>query len=100
MMTTVYEKTKKLHKSSDDPLEEKLQSFELDATENGLNEITKDDKSEQKIALSTSKAVPGASKDSVKVYFTPSTTTDMSNSLHGFQLIRMGCFLPSFIVRE
>ncbi|CAI5784195.1 Microtubule associated protein 9 [Podarcis lilfordi] len=66
MMTTVYEKNKKLHKSTEDDLEGKLQTLEHSAVEDGSNETTKEDKFEQKVALSTSKAVLGTSKDSLK----------------------------------
>ncbi|XP_053259006.1 microtubule-associated protein 9 isoform X2 [Podarcis raffonei] len=66
MMTTVYEKNKKLHKSTEDYLEGKLQALEHSAVEDGTNETTKEDKFEQKVALSTSKAVLGTSKDSLK----------------------------------
>ncbi|XP_044286608.1 microtubule-associated protein 9 [Varanus komodoensis] len=66
MMTTVYEKNKKAHKSTEDYLEEKLQALEHSATEDGPNVKTKDDKSEQKVTLNISKSVLGASKDSVK----------------------------------
>uniref|UniRef100_A0A8D2IPL3 Microtubule associated protein 9 n=1 Tax=Varanus komodoensis TaxID=61221 RepID=A0A8D2IPL3_VARKO len=68
MMTTVYEKNKKAHKSTEDYLEEKLQALEHSATEDGPNVKTKDDKSEQKVTLNISKSVLGASKDSVKVH--------------------------------
>ncbi|XP_060102593.1 microtubule-associated protein 9 [Heteronotia binoei] len=64
MMTTVYEKTK-LNKSVEDYLEGKLQTSEY-TTEDGSDETTKEDKSEQKIALSTSKVALNVSKDSVK----------------------------------
>ncbi|XP_053111365.1 microtubule-associated protein 9 isoform X2 [Hemicordylus capensis] len=64
MMTTVYEKTKKLHLSTEDYLEGKIQTSER--SEDELNETTKDDKSDQTVALSTSKAVLNASKDSSK----------------------------------
>nr|XP_034970052.1 microtubule-associated protein 9 [Zootoca vivipara] len=66
MMTTVYEKNKKLHKSTEDYLEGKLQTLEHSAVEDGSNETTKENKFEQKAALSTSKAVLGTSKDSLK----------------------------------
>ncbi|XP_077156154.1 microtubule-associated protein 9 isoform X2 [Paroedura picta] len=66
MMTTVYEKTKKLNKSAEGYLEGKLQRSEYDAADEGSDETTKEDKSEQKIALSTSKVALNMSKDSVK----------------------------------
>ncbi|XP_062991928.1 microtubule-associated protein 9 [Elgaria multicarinata webbii] len=66
MMTTVYEKNKKLYKTPEDYLDEKLQAIEHSAIMEGSVETTKDDKSEQKAALSTSKAAVGASRDSAK----------------------------------
>ncbi|XP_054845512.1 microtubule-associated protein 9 isoform X2 [Eublepharis macularius] len=66
MMTTVYEKTKKLNESTEGYLEGKLQTSGYDATEDGSDETTKEDKSEHKIALSTSKVALNVSKDSVK----------------------------------
>uniref|UniRef100_A0A670J599 Microtubule associated protein 9 n=2 Tax=Podarcis muralis TaxID=64176 RepID=A0A670J599_PODMU len=48
MMTTVYEKNKKLHKSTEDYLEGKLQALEHSAIEDGSNETTKEDNLEQK----------------------------------------------------
>lgn len=69
MMTTVYEKTKKLNKLAEGYLEGKLQTSEYDAPEDGSDETTKADMSEQKIALNTSKVALNVSKDSVKVGF-------------------------------
>ncbi|XP_066488901.1 microtubule-associated protein 9 isoform X2 [Tiliqua scincoides] len=66
MMTTVYEKTKELHKSTEDYQEEKLQTSERKASMDGSNETAKKDKPEQKVALSTAKATLKASKDSLK----------------------------------
>ncbi|KAJ6668693.1 hypothetical protein lerEdw1_012176 [Lerista edwardsae] len=66
MMTTVYENTKELHKSTEDYLEEKLQTLEHKATTDGSNETAKKDKPEQKVALSTAKVTLNASKDSLK----------------------------------
>nr|XP_056711347.1 microtubule-associated protein 9 [Euleptes europaea] len=66
MMTTVYEKTKKLNKSAENYLERKLQASQYYATENGSDEATKEDKSEQKKAPSTSKVALNVSKEAVK----------------------------------
>lgn len=71
MMTTVYENTKELHKSTEDYLEEKLQTLEHKATTDGSNETAKKEKPEQKVALNTAKVAAkvtlNASKDSLKV---------------------------------
>ncbi|XP_042326335.1 microtubule-associated protein 9 isoform X2 [Sceloporus undulatus] len=66
MMTTVYEKTKKLQKSTEDDLEEKLEALERSAIEDGSKKTTEDDKFEQKLELNTSQSALGVSKDSVK----------------------------------
>nr|XP_060634782.1 microtubule-associated protein 9 isoform X2 [Anolis sagrei ordinatus] len=66
MMTTAYEKTKKLQKSVEDDFEQKLETLEHSAIKDRSREITKDDKYEQKIDLSTLKAALELSEDSVK----------------------------------
>ncbi|XP_039219009.1 microtubule-associated protein 9 isoform X2 [Crotalus tigris] len=64
MMTTVYENTKKQYKPTEDFLEQKLQM--LKPSEDDSIETPKDDPSEQKVALTTSKSVMDSSKDFVK----------------------------------
>ncbi|XP_060634782.2 microtubule-associated protein 9 isoform X2 [Anolis sagrei] len=66
MMTTAYEKTKKLQKSVEDDFEQKLETLEHSAIKDRSREATKDDKYEQKIDLSTLKAALELSEDSVK----------------------------------
>ncbi|XP_062837269.1 microtubule-associated protein 9 isoform X1 [Anolis carolinensis] len=66
MMTTVYEKTKKLQKSVEDDFEQKLETIEHSAIKDRSKETTKDDKSEQKVDLSPLKAALEVSEDSVK----------------------------------
>uniref|UniRef100_A0ABM5GIZ4 Microtubule-associated protein 9 isoform X2 n=1 Tax=Pogona vitticeps TaxID=103695 RepID=A0ABM5GIZ4_9SAUR len=65
MMTTVYEKTKKLNKSVEEYLEEK-QTLDYSVTDDRSNEATNDDKSEAKIPLSSSKTALSTSKEPVK----------------------------------
>lgn len=62
MMTTVYEKTKKLQKSTDDKLEENLQTLEEKFIADGIKEMSLNDKSEDMAEVSTS-------EDSDKVSF-------------------------------
>ncbi|XP_061440029.1 microtubule-associated protein 9 isoform X2 [Rhineura floridana] len=69
MMTTVYEKTKKLQKSTEDYLEGKLQTLELSATEDGANETTKDDKSKQKEEGEEREPIPQKAKSSISRSF-------------------------------
>ncbi|KAH0616054.1 hypothetical protein JD844_026854 [Phrynosoma platyrhinos] len=64
MMTTVYEKTKKLQKSTEDDPEEKMEALERNAI--ATKETTKDGKSQQKVELNTSQSALGVSKDSIK----------------------------------
>nr|XP_048703479.1 microtubule-associated protein 9 isoform X6 [Caretta caretta] len=54
MMTTVYEKTKKLQKSTDDKLEENLQTLEEKFIADGIKEMSLNDKSEDMAEVSTS----------------------------------------------
>ncbi|XP_043369368.1 microtubule-associated protein 9 isoform X6 [Dermochelys coriacea] len=54
MMTTVYEKTKKLQKSADDELEENLQTLEEKFIADGIKEMSLIDKSEDMAEVSTS----------------------------------------------
>ncbi|XP_048703473.2 microtubule-associated protein 9 isoform X5 [Caretta caretta] len=54
MMTTVYEKTKKLQKSTDDKLEENLQTLEEKFVADGIKEMSLNDKSEDMAEVSTS----------------------------------------------
>uniref|UniRef100_A0A8C3SSQ0 Microtubule associated protein 9 n=1 Tax=Chelydra serpentina TaxID=8475 RepID=A0A8C3SSQ0_CHESE len=54
MMTTVYEKTKKLQKSTDDQLEENLQRLEEKLFADGIKEMSLNDKSEDMAEVSTS----------------------------------------------
>ncbi|XP_073197529.1 microtubule-associated protein 9 isoform X2 [Lepidochelys kempii] len=54
MMTTVYEKTKKLQKSTDDKLEENLQTLEEKFIADGIKEMLLNDKSEDMAEVSTS----------------------------------------------
>ncbi|XP_034627934.1 microtubule-associated protein 9 isoform X2 [Trachemys scripta elegans] len=54
MMTTVYEKTKKLQKSIDDQLEENLQTLEEKFIADGIKEMSLNDKSEDMAEVSTS----------------------------------------------
>ncbi|XP_077790249.1 microtubule-associated protein 9 isoform X5 [Podarcis muralis] len=100
MMTTVYEKNKKLHKSPEDYLEGKLQALEHSAIEDGSNETTKEDKLEQKVALSTSKAVLGTSNDSLKEEgeeketFPPKAKSPISRSFSSTYLKKTGKHSP------
>ncbi|XP_019389885.1 PREDICTED: microtubule-associated protein 9 [Crocodylus porosus] len=55
MMTTVYEKTKKLHKSNDDSPEENLQTLEEQMITDGIKEVSLNDKPECMVTVSTSK---------------------------------------------
>uniref|UniRef100_A0A8C5RDK2 Microtubule-associated protein 9 n=1 Tax=Laticauda laticaudata TaxID=8630 RepID=A0A8C5RDK2_LATLA len=66
MMTTVYENTKKQYKSTEVFLEQKVQMLKPNVIENNSIETPKDDQSEQKVALTTSKSIPDNSKDFVK----------------------------------
>ncbi|XP_030420486.1 microtubule-associated protein 9 isoform X5 [Gopherus evgoodei] len=54
MMTTVYEKTKKLQKSSDYQLEENLRTLEEKFIANGIKEVSLNNKSEDMAEVSTS----------------------------------------------
>ncbi|XP_067407952.1 microtubule-associated protein 9 isoform X2 [Emydura macquarii macquarii] len=54
MMTTVYEKTNKLQKSTDDQFEENLQSLEEQFIADGIKEMSLNDKSEDMVEVSTS----------------------------------------------
>ncbi|XP_074807137.1 microtubule-associated protein 9 isoform X4 [Natator depressus] len=54
MMTTVYEKTKKLQKSTDDKLEENLQTLEEKFIADGIKEMSLNDKSEDMAEVRTS----------------------------------------------
>ncbi|KAM7167461.1 microtubule-associated protein 9 isoform 2-T2 [Macrochelys suwanniensis] len=54
MMTTVYEKTKKLQKSTNDQLEENLQRLEEKLFADGIKEMSLNDKSEDMAEVSTS----------------------------------------------
>ncbi|KAL8207196.1 UNVERIFIED_CONTAM: hypothetical protein K2H54_047887 [Gekko kuhli] len=62
MVTTVYEKTKKLNKSAEDYLENKLETSEDDATEDSSDETTKEDKSEQKEEVEGKETAPQKTK--------------------------------------
>lgn len=66
MMATVYEKNEDLHKSTENYLEEKLQTSEHKASMDGSNETAKKDKHVHKVALSSAKVALNASKDSLK----------------------------------
>ncbi|KAM6440378.1 microtubule-associated protein 9 isoform 2-T2 [Liasis olivaceus] len=66
MMTTVYENSKKQHKSNEDYPERKVQMLKPSVIEDESVETPKDDKSEQKVVLSTSKSIMDNSKDSAK----------------------------------
>ncbi|XP_075786218.1 microtubule-associated protein 9 isoform X1 [Pelodiscus sinensis] len=54
MMTTVYEKTKKLEKSTDDQLEEHLQTLEEQFTADGIKEMSLNDQSGDLTEVNTS----------------------------------------------
>ncbi|XP_074849244.1 microtubule-associated protein 9 isoform X6 [Carettochelys insculpta] len=54
MMTTVYEKTKKLQKSTDDHLEENLQTLEEQFVADGIKEMSLNEKSEDMAGVNTS----------------------------------------------
>lgn len=69
MMTTVYENTKKQYKSTEHFLEQKVQMLKPNVIEDNSIETPKDDKSKQKVALTTSKSIMDNSKDFVKVIF-------------------------------
>ncbi|XP_060546857.1 microtubule-associated protein 9 isoform X2 [Pantherophis guttatus] len=66
MMTTVYENTKKQYKSTEHFLEQKVQMLKPNVIEDNSIETPKDDKSKQKVALTTSKSIMDNSKDFVK----------------------------------
>uniref|UniRef100_A0A8C8RSZ0 Microtubule associated protein 9 n=1 Tax=Pelusios castaneus TaxID=367368 RepID=A0A8C8RSZ0_9SAUR len=71
MMTTVYEKTKKLQKSTDDQLEENLQILEEEFIADGIKEMSLD-KSEDMVEVSTSH---DSNKVSFDTFFLSLTST-------------------------
>ncbi|XP_070613416.1 microtubule-associated protein 9 isoform X2 [Erythrolamprus reginae] len=66
MMTTVYENTKKQYKPAEHFIEQKVQMLKSSVIENNSVETPKDDQSEQKVALTTSKSIMDNSKDFLK----------------------------------
>nr|XP_008167622.1 microtubule-associated protein 9 isoform X5 [Chrysemys picta bellii] len=95
MMTTVYEKTKKLQKSTDDQLEENLQTLEEKFIADGIKEMSLNDKSEDMAEVSTSEDLDKKEfeyKESLAQKVRPSSS---SRSLSSTYLKKAGKTIPS-----
>ncbi|XP_026503635.1 microtubule-associated protein 9 [Terrapene carolina triunguis] len=95
MMTTVYEKTKKLQKSTDDQLEENLQTLEEKFIADGIKEMSLNDKSEDMAEMSTSEDSDKKEfeyKETLSQKVRPSSS---SRSLSSTYLKKAGKTIPS-----
>ncbi|XP_008167622.2 microtubule-associated protein 9 isoform X5 [Chrysemys picta bellii] len=95
MMTTVYEKTKKLQKSTDDQLEENLQTLEEKFIADGIKEMSLNDKSEDMAEVSTSEDLDKKEfeyKETLAQKVRPSSS---SRSLSSTYLKKAGKTIPS-----